>query len=76
MLSMMNDKELGPLLPIIYIIAGFLVVYSFWIVSLFRPREDGSQRRWRGKDWVWVPLAAVAGVLLLALWWHMRQVPP
>jgi len=72
---MMNAKELGPLLPIICVICGFLIVYSLWVFSLFRPRKDGSQRRWRSEDWIWVPLAGVTGVLLLALWWHMRQVP-
>jgi len=71
----MNAEKLRPLLPIILVIVCFLVVYSFWIVSLFKPRKDGSQRRWRSKDWVWVPLAGVTGVLLLALWWHMRLVP-
>lgn len=62
-------------LPIVLIIVGFLIVYAFYVVSLFKPRKDGSQRRWRRNDWVWVPLAGVTGVLLLALWWHMRQVP-
>jgi amino acid transporter len=68
----MNTKELAPLLPIICIISGFLIVYSLWVASLFRVRKDGSQRRWRTEDWVWVPLAGVAGALLLALWWHLR----
>jgi len=68
----MNVEKLRPLFPIIAIIVVFLVVYSFWVASLFKPRKDGSQRRWRNEDWVWVPLAGVAGVLLLALWWHLR----
>ena len=71
----MNTATLSPLLPIIAVIAGFLIVYALWVASLFRPRKDGSQRRWRSKDWVWVPLAGLTGVLLLALWWHMRQPP-
>jgi amino acid transporter len=71
---MLHTRELRLQLPIICIIAVFLIVYTFWVVSLFRPRKDGSQRRWRSKDWVWVPLAAVTGALLLALWWKMR--PP
>jgi hypothetical protein len=65
----MNAKGL---LPIICIIVAFLIVYSLWVSSLFKPRKDGTQRRWRTGDWLWVPLAGVAGVLLLALWWHMR----
>jgi amino acid transporter len=72
---MLNAKELRPLLPIILVNFGFLIVYSLWVASLFKRRKDGRQRRWRGKDWVWVPLAGVTGVLLLALWWHMRQAP-
>jgi len=70
---MLNADKLRPLIPIISIIAGFLVVYAVYVISLFRHRKDGSQRRWRSKDWVWVPLAGVTGVLLLALWWHLRQ---
>ena len=66
-------KELRP--PIICIIAGFLIVFTIYVISLFRRRKDGTQRRWRSHDWVWVPLAGVTGVLLLALWWHMRQTP-
>jgi amino acid transporter len=73
---MINARTLRPLLPIIYIISGFLIVYAFYIFSLFKTRKDGTRRRWRSKDWVWVPLAGLAGVMLLALWWHLRQVPP
>jgi amino acid transporter len=72
---MTNAKDLHPLQPIIYVIAGFLVVYTLYVVSLFRPRKNGRRRLWRGVDWVWVPLAGVAGVMLLALWWRMRQIP-
>jgi amino acid transporter len=71
----MNVEKVRPFFPIIVVILGFLVVYSLWVASLFRPRKDGSQRRWRSQDWVWVPLAGVTGVLLLALWWHMRLPP-
>jgi amino acid transporter len=68
----MNVEKLRPLFPIIGIIVVFLIVYLLWVVSLFRLRKDGSQRRWRSEDWVWVPLAGLTGALLLALWWHMR----
>ena len=71
----MNVAQLRPLFPIIAIIVFFLVVYSFWVASLFRLRKDGTQRRWRSQDWIWVPLAGVTGALLLALWWHMRLPP-
>jgi sensor c-di-GMP phosphodiesterase-like protein len=70
---MLHFDQLRPQFPIICIIALFLVVYTTWVISLFRPRKDGCQRRWRSKDWVWVPLAAVTGVLLLVLWWNLRQ---
>ena len=69
----MNVEKLRPLFPIIAIILGFLIVYALWVASLFRPRKDSSQRRWRGEDWIWVPLAGLTGVLLLALWWQMRH---
>ncbi|MGP8201565.1 MAG: hypothetical protein ACLQU4_18910 [Limisphaerales bacterium] len=72
---MMNAKELRPLLPIIYVISGFVVVYTLYVVSLFRPRKGHHRRLWRTRDWVWVPLAGAAGLMLLVLWWRMRQVP-
>jgi amino acid transporter len=72
---MLNAKKLGPLLPLIYVISGFLVVYTLYVVSLFRPKKGGRQRRWRSHDWVWVPLAGVTGIMLLALWWRLRQSP-
>lgn len=68
----MNADHLLALLPILCIIAVFLVAYTIWVRNLFRTRKDGSQRRWRRHDWIWVPLAGISGALLLALWWHLR----
>jgi amino acid transporter len=71
----MNAKELRSLLPLIYVICGFVVVYSLYICSLFKRRKDGNRRRWRGTDTLWVPLAGLTGIMLLILWWYMRQLP-
>ena len=43
-------REISP--TIIYIISGFLVVYTIYVFSLFRTRKNGRKRRWRNKDWV------------------------
>ena len=71
----MNLKDPASLRLIISVGFGISILYSLWIVSLFRRRKDGKPRRRRGKDWMWIPLAVVTVVMLVALWWHMRQVP-
>ena len=71
----MNIKDPASLRLIISVVFGIAILYSLWIVSLFRRRKGGRPRRRRGKDWMWIPLAVVTVVMLVALWWHMRQVP-
>jgi sensor c-di-GMP phosphodiesterase-like protein len=72
---MIHPKAVHPWVPLICILWAYLAAYMVWVISLFQPRKDGSQRRWRSQDWMWVPLAGITGALLLALWWHMRQTP-
>ena len=64
-----------PQAPIIGILWLFFVMYSVYVVNLFKPRKDGTQRRWRVYDTVWVPLAGLTGAMLLVLWWRLRQSP-
>jgi hypothetical protein len=49
---------------------GYLVVYALGIVVLFRREKWGVRRRWHPLDYIWVPLGAVTGVCLLALFWN------
>ena len=51
---------------------GFLLVYSFCIVLVFRPEKDGRRRRWHMLDFIWVPLGGLTGIFLKALWWRMN----
>jgi amino acid transporter len=71
----MNANAPSSHLPLLYMIGGFLVLYTLYVVSLFRPRKSGRRRHWRTHDWLWVPLAGLTGVVLLALWWHLRIGP-
>ncbi len=48
----------------------FLLAYAVGIVMLFRAGQRGLRRKWVALDYVWVPLGALTGIFLLALWWQ------
>ncbi len=58
--------------PLLSSMLGFLVAYALFVVLLFRPDREGRRRRWLPTDFIWVPLGALTGIFLIALWWKMH----
>ena len=61
-------------IPLLSSLLGFLLVYALVVVLLFRPDREGRRRRWLPMDYVWVPLGALTGIFLIALWWRMHTI--
>jgi hypothetical protein len=58
--------------PVLGSIVGFLLIYALVIVMLYRPDKEGRRRRWLPMDYIWVPLGALTGIILIAFYWRMH----